>query len=266
MYPGSTNFYPRSPCGERHNADCNCRNAHPISIHALLAESDYDTSSLMQCQAKFLSTLSLRRATINPANQTNLPGNFYPRSPCGERPDCQRPYGHPTTYFYPRSPCGERPREREPALSQSSISIHALLAESDMVLWYIYWPYLYFYPRSPCGERLHAACFALPETLFLSTLSLRRATHPITILVRVVEISIHALLAESDANSQQEKNNGHEFLSTLSLRRATRIPHQPPSQNLDFYPRSPCGERPYTMTTTICTALFLSTLSLRRAT
>ena len=35
-----------------------------ISIHALLAESDYDTSSLMQCQAKFLSTLSLRRATL----------------------------------------------------------------------------------------------------------------------------------------------------------------------------------------------------------
>ena len=34
-----------------------------ISIHALLAESDYDTSSLMKCQIKFLSTLSLRRAT-----------------------------------------------------------------------------------------------------------------------------------------------------------------------------------------------------------
>ena len=35
-----------------------------ISIHALLAESDYDTSSLMRCQVKFLSTLSLRRATL----------------------------------------------------------------------------------------------------------------------------------------------------------------------------------------------------------
>ena len=34
--------------------------------------------------------------------------------------------------------------------------------------------------------------------LFLSTLSLRRATHPIGILVTVIEISIHALLAESD--------------------------------------------------------------------
>ena len=36
-----------------------------ISIHALLAESDYDTSSLTQCQVKFLSTLSLRRATLD---------------------------------------------------------------------------------------------------------------------------------------------------------------------------------------------------------
>ena len=41
-----------------------CLRAFRISIHALLAESDYDTSSLMQCQAKFLSTLSLRRATV----------------------------------------------------------------------------------------------------------------------------------------------------------------------------------------------------------
>ena len=34
------NFYPRSPCGERHSANYNCQNARPISIHALLAESD----------------------------------------------------------------------------------------------------------------------------------------------------------------------------------------------------------------------------------
>ena len=34
-----------------------------ISIHALLAESDYETSVLLKCQVKFLSTLSLRRAT-----------------------------------------------------------------------------------------------------------------------------------------------------------------------------------------------------------
>ena len=78
-------FYPRSPCGERH-----------------------DTSSLMKCQAKFLSTLSLRRATA---------------------PN-RRPY-HCNRNFYPRSPCGERLDVNNPVAALTSISIHALLAESD---------------------------------------------------------------------------------------------------------------------------------------
>ena len=56
------------------------------------------------------------------------------------------------------------------------------------------------------------------------------------------------------------------FLSTLSLRRATAVQHTQINKLNDFYPRSPCGERPCTMTTIICTVLFLSTLSLRRAT
>ena len=58
----NTDFYPRSPCGERH------------SLPAL---------RLIACQ--FLSTLSLRRATANGC--TTIPdfGHFYPRSPCGER-------------------------------------------------------------------------------------------------------------------------------------------------------------------------------------
>ena len=42
---------------------------------------------------------------------------------------------------------------------------------------------------------------------------------------------------EHHANSQQE------FLSTLSLRRATAIVRQQPGLHQDFYPRSPCGER-----------------------
>ena len=57
-----------------------------------------------------------------------------------------------------------------------NISIHALLAESD-----------------------HGFLRGLPkEHLFLSTLSLRRATKEVEKLSRVIVISIHALLAESD--------------------------------------------------------------------
>ena len=100
-----------------------------------------------------------------------------------------------------------------------------------------------FYPRSPCGERLEEATARLPGGLFLSTLSLRRATPlaitsdlsapflstlslrratvPGRVHIGHSRISIHALLAESDARSQSPVNIPRIFLSTLSLRRAT---------------------------------------------
>ena len=102
----------------------------PISIHALLAESDHSRRSRKQrhqnfyprspCgerlnrnvangqSKKFLSTLSLRRAT--PEGPAKLPKliDFYPRSPCGERPSRTSKTPHLISYFYPRSPCGER--------------------------------------------------------------------------------------------------------------------------------------------------------------
>ena len=79
-------------------------------------------------------------------------------------------------YFYPRSPCGERPRYSGLFDSFDVISIHALLAESDVKL-------LLQLMRVP---------------LFLSTLSLRRATNGHETAPYRVGISIHALLAESD--------------------------------------------------------------------
>ena len=59
----TTNFYPRSPCGERRSAGCSCRSVRPISIHALLAESDPGKVNVVEPGLAFLSTLSLRRAT-----------------------------------------------------------------------------------------------------------------------------------------------------------------------------------------------------------
>ena len=149
--------------------------------------------------------------------------NFYPRSPCGERrvPETlvPRQYQFLSTlslrratnlhpgycafihYFYPRSPCGERRRKSSRRCVLSSISIHALLAESDLA-----GPsgpaFLYnFYPRSPCGERLN-------ELLEQSS---------------SYSISIHALLAESDRHYGLLWPSRLRFLSTLSLRRATWI-------------------------------------------
>ena len=123
------------------------------------------------------------------------------------------------------------------------ISIHALLAESDQALTFDKSKKLNFYPRSPCGERLKISfLFRLPKK-FLSTLSLRRATDWPPVREIIQWISIHALLAESDRTLECTYN-----------------------AHVDFYPRSPCGERQDNVSAQDKPAKFLSTLSLRRAT
>ena len=57
-------FYPRSPCGERLRLYRLSLIMLPISIHALLAESDCKRDVLCRPDRGFLSTLSLRRATL----------------------------------------------------------------------------------------------------------------------------------------------------------------------------------------------------------
>ena len=61
-----------------------------------------------------------------------------------------------------------------------------------------------FYPRSPCGERREPTAFRTPHHIFLSTLSLRRATVFAGVLSHDSRISIHALLAESDADKHDQ--------------------------------------------------------------
>ena len=80
-----------------------------ISIHALLAESDFMFSVVFYLENIFLSTLSLRRATT-----------------------CGGGWNEQPRYFYPRSPCGERPLQTAVVAGPQVISIHALLAESDL--------------------------------------------------------------------------------------------------------------------------------------
>ena len=146
-----------------------------ISIHALLAESDAVSVAVQSPALQFLSTLSLRRATVAPVLAVGRAG-----------------------YFYPRSPCGERPVTRVARTPTTVISIHALLAESDMSCAWSASKLGDFYPRSPCGERL-----------------------------------LHT----------NKKYTKSEFLSTLSLRRATTEEVSGDTWQRDFYPRSPCGER-----------------------
>ena len=101
------------------------------------------------------------------------------------------------------------------------ISIHALLAESDENNDSDPYRGCNFYPRSPCGERRFCVYLFKFQALFLSTLSLRRATGSTEERPLLTVISIHALLAESDPSGQCTGRLWTGFLSTLSLRRAT---------------------------------------------
>ena len=214
-----------------------------ISIHALLAESDLDLTFHQRRCIIFLSTLSLRRATVEGDNffyyadisihallaesdgaldgASEITLHFYPRSPCGERPWTR---GSRITYVeflstlsLRRATIGtlrtvsvkktflstlslrratkgkDKPTQNQTFLSTlslrratnqckqcyspSPISIHALLAESDLFWFGLGARVSYFYPRSPCGERLVNSHKKDGQIIFLSTLSLRRATN-----------------------------------------------------------------------------------------
>ena len=147
-----------------------------ISIHALLAESDFIVTAFPGSADRFLSTLSLRRATENSSNML-----------------C-------SVEISIHALLAESDRQAQSLkVAPLSISIHALLAESDRQ------------SRKPCHL----------QKSFLSTLSLRRATEHLSDLMCLCLISIHALLAESDESIQGYFPN-----------------------RFNFYPRSPCGERP----------------------
>ena len=171
--------------------------------------------------------------------------NFYPRSPCGERPQHQKACGvldqflstlslrraTQSCYIFRWQLClflstlslRRATAYRVQLGSMVSISIHALLAESDM------------------GRHWQIK----EDRRFLSTLSLRRATH----------------------RSQKQRRQNSLFLSTLSLRRATMTTNISNLKVFYFYPRSPCGERRSFFKRLFgIHEEFLSTLSLRRAT
>ena len=150
-----------------------------------------------------------------------------------------------------------------------AISIHALLAESDVDKI----PYQRQIDQflSTLSLRratvMHALEFA-NFMLFLSTLSLRRATEATKSDQGANDQFLSTLSLRRATREPTALRTPHQrFLSTLSLRRATRAASITPAASRNFYPRSPCGERPKAvMDNIIFVPGFLSTLSLRRAT
>ena len=149
----------------------------------------------------FLSTLSLRRATLSYFYIIKVTGISIHALLAESDPWGAAPPSPTQGYFYPRSPCGERRCRQRAGKYRAD-----------------------FYPRSPCGERLGQSLTFGTSSIFLSTLSLRRAT--------IVDTGVHVEIP---------------FLSTLSLRRATQYCRVLCTCNAYFYPRSPCGERPCVM-------------------
>ena len=125
-------------------------------------------------------------------------------------------------YFYPRSPRGER-LKRLMMLATAARFLSTLPARGATV------PprasasrMCYFYPRSPRGERRPAGFAAVLAAIFLSTLPARGATLVLVVVIQRIPISIHAPREGSDVSHAPKVRNG-----------------------LDFYPRSPRGERLY---------------------
>ena len=124
--------------------------------------------------------------------------NFYPRSPCGERPYPRR-YEQNVHKFLSTLSLRRATFLRLGAGSERGISIHALLAESD---------FLRLGAGSERGISIHALLAESDDVVI-------RFFQPL-------QISIHALLAESDPQSRRFSFSQRRFLSTLSLRRATK--------------------------------------------
>ena len=147
-----------------------------ISIHALLAESDLPNLRLHRAAPGFLSTLSLRRATRQIYQVEN-----------------QSPFL--STLSLRRATCTVHTNH-----NVRRISIHALLAESDSKQGRHYIGCKIFLSTLSLRRATLYACFMVRFSGFLSTLSLRRATSAEDCKICIYDISIHALLAESDCS------------------------------------------------------------------
>ena len=172
-------FYPRSPCGERQYGDLPFALAIHISIHALLAESDNSSVTTADKEARFLSTLSLRRATQYWATRARAAQLFLStlslRRATSLRASISGRASFLSTLSLRRATKERKVLIADVYIFRSTLSLRRATRSrgSPRIL------VRDFYPRSPCGERL--------AVFFLDLVALA--------------ISIHALLAESDCIS-----------------------------------------------------------------
>ena len=173
---GYYHFNPRSPDGERREADGDWPSGRQISIHAPRMGSDRRPS---RSSARFQAYFNPRSpdGERQPRNLTRRHRCYFnPRSPDGERhsrpracPPCSTISIHAPRMgsdlcrprpprvrqnFNPRSPDGERLVDVVMPAVHGEISIHAPRMGSDRCLWSGRSGGCHFNPRSPDGERL----------------------------------------------------------------------------------------------------------------
>ncbi len=131
LAPFCTDFYPRSPCGERLHVRVQCPYSYRISIHALLAESDEGNNRIWVYFQISIHALLAESDNIPLPNAHIIAISIHALL-------AESDNGHETSPY------------------RVVISIHALLAESDLRLMFFGCVGGYFYPRSPRGERRQA--------------------------------------------------------------------------------------------------------------
>ena len=203
--------------------DCRLGDGPRISIHVLVAERDRGFSAPSAGRGwNFNRRSPYGERRCRWASRRADICHFNPRSPHGERLDLNNQRGLPLN-FNPRSPHGERLRCRLGLSGSISISIHALLTESDFATFRFVIFHIDFNPRSPHGERRVAPYEYVYSFRFQSTLSSRRATPS-------PGSSPGPLPNFNPRSPHGERHSGQViavlsplFQSTLSSRRATSI-------------------------------------------
>ena len=190
--------------------------------------------------------------------------DFNPRSPHGERLICVLCMFNFKRYFNPRSPHGERHVCR--ASSPANVNFNPRSPHGERLeLVPISAAKPDFNPRSPHGERPYCLYHLALSSLFQSTLPARGATSGVVDPILNGRISIHAPRRGSDAT-----NHGScfpsSFQSTLPARGATWYRDATRTDEGDFNPRSPHGERHCKAPRLSPRGTFQSTLPARGAT
>ena len=255
-------FYPRPPRGGRQDLQVVFRNRmHFYPRPPRGGRRQRSCTNL--CIKQFLSTPSARRATTAQLHQSlhQAISIHALREEGDHRPvrfrDCPQ-------NFYPRPPRGGR---------------HALLGVVFIKLVFLSTPsarratavghvvldYVRFLSTPSARRATPAGVLARWSIRFLSTPSARRATDQCRKVVRIMQISIHALREEGDVGGL---GLPLRFCISIHALREEGDASLPPLclPSVYFYPRPPRGGRPSFFSAATSTHQFLSTPSARRAT